>query len=435
VDLAALRRAARAAIVMPAVFALADKVIGKPQTSLFAAFGSFALLVLTEFGGPRRARLLAYMGLAGVGATLITLGTLCSRDPWLGAGAMALIGFGTLFAGAFSGYFAAGATGALLTFVLSVTIPAPSSAIPDRLEGWGLATGAGICAAMLLWPRRRPADLRREAAGALRAVAELLEAHREQLAERACVAREAVDALGRRLLGSQHRPTGPTGPTVALASLPDELDWLLSFLAPSAELSALELAGRKMLKRSRRPRPFSARAPKGSKVVTASPTSHGWKQRETPLRRRSYDVSPSCRSRLPPERCRKRSTRPPESGRQPTPRGRSAAMRCSRREPPRPSSIPSTSLSRRRRVAHSKRRSRSRSSTSASARCGCRTASGEPPGWRSPSTSLSERACSTASGSCSGRSPCCVPMRSARAGRFSAHSEVPLSESSSARCS
>jgi hypothetical protein len=160
VDLAALRRAARAAIVMPAVFALADKVIGKPQTSLFAAFGSFALLVLTEFGGPRRARLLAYMGLAGVGATLITLGTLCSRDPWLGAGAMALIGFGTLFAGAFSGYFAAGATGALLTFVLSVTIPAPSSAIPDRLEGWGLATGAGICAAMLLWPRRRPADLR-----------------------------------------------------------------------------------------------------------------------------------------------------------------------------------------------------------------------------------------------------------------------------------
>src|SRR5207253_8423511 len=54
--------------------------------------------------------------------------------------------------------------------------------------------------------------------------------------------REAVDALGRRLLGTQHRPTGPTGPTAALASLPDELDWLLSFLAPSDELPALELA-------------------------------------------------------------------------------------------------------------------------------------------------------------------------------------------------
>jgi hypothetical protein len=39
---AAVRSAARAAIVMPAVFAFADKVIGQPQTSLFAAFGSFA---------------------------------------------------------------------------------------------------------------------------------------------------------------------------------------------------------------------------------------------------------------------------------------------------------------------------------------------------------------------------------------------------------
>jgi uncharacterized membrane protein YccC len=241
-DLAALKSAAGAAIVMPAVFALADKVIGQPQTSIFAAFGSFAMLVLVEFGGPPLTRLVAYVGLACVGASFITLGTLCSRNPWLGAGAMAIVGFVTLFSGVFSGYFAAAATGALLTFVLPVTIPAPDSAIPDRLEGWGLATGAGICAVMLLWPPRRRADLQREAAGALRAVADFVDANRDRLAERARLAREAVDALGRRLLDTHHRPTGPTGPTAALASLPDELDWLLSFLAPSAELPALELA-------------------------------------------------------------------------------------------------------------------------------------------------------------------------------------------------
>src|SRR5439155_9073778 len=45
-----------------------------------------------------------------------------------------------------------------------------------------------------------------------------------------------------RFLGTQHRPTGPPGPTAALASLPDELDWLLSFLAPSGEPPALGLA-------------------------------------------------------------------------------------------------------------------------------------------------------------------------------------------------
>src|SRR5712691_4380931 len=242
VDLAALKSAARAAIVMPAVFALADKVIGQPQTSIFAAFGSFAMLVLVEFGGPWRTRLLAYLGLACVDAAFITLGTLCSRNAWLGAGAMAAVGFVTLFSGVISGYFAAAATGALLTFVLPVTIPAPSSAIPDRLEGWGLAAGAGICAVMLLWPTRQRADLQHEAAAALRAVADFMDADREWSKEQARLAREAVDALGRRFLGTHHRPTGPTGPTAALASLPDELDWLLSFLAPSAELPALELA-------------------------------------------------------------------------------------------------------------------------------------------------------------------------------------------------
>src|SRR5207248_5078049 len=158
-DLAALKSAARAAIVMPAVFALADKVIAQPQTSIFAAFGSFAMLVLVEFGGPRRTRLLAYLGLTGVGAAYITLGTLCSRNAWIGAGAMAVVGFATLFSGVISGYVAAAATGAILTFVLPVTLAAPNSAIADRLEGWGLAVGASTCASMLLWPPRGRADL------------------------------------------------------------------------------------------------------------------------------------------------------------------------------------------------------------------------------------------------------------------------------------
>ena len=240
-DVAALKSAARAAIVIPAVFAFADKVIEQPQTSIFAAFGSFALLVLTEFAGPLRTRFLAYLGLGCVGAAFIALGTLCSRDPWLGAAAMAAVGFATLFSGAFSGYFSAAATGAILTFVLPVTIPAANSAIPDRLEGWGLATGAAIWAAMLLWPLRPRADLQREAASALRTVADALNADAKQFAERARLARAAVDGLGRRLLGLQHRPTGPTGPMAALASLPDELDWLLSFVLP-AEPVALELA-------------------------------------------------------------------------------------------------------------------------------------------------------------------------------------------------
>jgi uncharacterized membrane protein YccC len=229
-DIPALKSAARAAIVIPVVFALADKVIKQPQTSLIAAFGSFAILVFVEFTGPPRRRLAAYLGLAAAGAVFIVVGTLCSRSPWLAAGSMAVVGFCVLFSGVLSGYFAAATSGAILTFVLPVTIPTPSSAIPDRLEGWALACGVGISAVMLLWPPRWRADLQREAARTLRAVADLLEADRGEWAERARLAREAVDALGRSFLGTQHRPTGPTGATAALASLPDELDWLLSLL-------------------------------------------------------------------------------------------------------------------------------------------------------------------------------------------------------------
>lgn len=52
--LASLKSAARSAVVMPAVFAFTDKVIGDLQTALFAAFGSFAMLVLVDFTGPAR---------------------------------------------------------------------------------------------------------------------------------------------------------------------------------------------------------------------------------------------------------------------------------------------------------------------------------------------------------------------------------------------
>jgi uncharacterized membrane protein YccC len=244
VDRAALRTAARAAIVIPLIFALADKVVDKPQTSLIAAFGSFAVLVLVEFGGPPLMRLAAYAGLGFAGAVFITLGTLCSRDPWLATGVMAVVGFVVLFSGVLNGYFAAGATGAILLFVLPVTIPAQASAIPDRLEGWALAWGIGTLAAMLLWPPRGRADAQRAAAQTLRVVADVVEPGADDVDERGLSARAAVDDLGRRLLGAGHRPTGPTAPTAALASLPDELDWLLSFLpvAPTGAEDAESLA-------------------------------------------------------------------------------------------------------------------------------------------------------------------------------------------------
>ena len=231
---------------MPAVFAFADKVVGDPQTALFAAFGSVATLVFVDFTGPLRSRFVAYLTLAGAGAVNVVLGTLCSQNAWLGVGVMAAIGFAILFSGAINGYFAAAGTPALLTFVLPVTLAAPASEIPARLEGWALAAAAGICAHMLLWPARPRDTLRADAARACVALADLadstLAADRAAIAARARTAADAVAGLRKRLLATPHRPTGPTGPTAALASLVDELDWLFSLLAPPAEPPPLELS-------------------------------------------------------------------------------------------------------------------------------------------------------------------------------------------------
>ena len=87
-DLAALRRAGRAAIVMPAMFALGVEVLDNAALATFAAFGSFALLLLVDFGGPVRARLQALGALGVAGCVLVCLGTLASQNVWLATAAM-----------------------------------------------------------------------------------------------------------------------------------------------------------------------------------------------------------------------------------------------------------------------------------------------------------------------------------------------------------
>jgi len=246
--LVSLKSAARAAIVMPGVFAFADQVIGQPQTALFAAFGSFAMLVLASFSGPPRSRFIAYLSLGISGAVLTTLGTACSGNPWLAAGAMAVVGFLILFSGVINGYFAAGGTAAILVFVLSVCVPAPVSAIPLRLAGWGLAAGVGLLAVMLIWPPRERATLRADTAGcclAMAAVADSLCGDGPPEAATLAAAGKSIGDLRGRLTATPHRPTGPTRPTAALAGLIDELGWLFQSLeimsrSPAGELCAAE---------------------------------------------------------------------------------------------------------------------------------------------------------------------------------------------------
>src|SRR5271169_4819810 len=239
---AALRRATRAAIIMPAMFALGDKVIGNPQVALFAAFGSFAMLLLVDFGGPMAERLQAQAALAVTGGVFVCLATLASQTAWLAAVAMTVVGFGVIFAGVVSSVLAGASTALLLAFILPVSLAAPASAVPGRLAGWGMAAGAALVATALLWPAPARDRLRGAAAAACRAlaarlragVAYLLSGMDDQSARdrdhSVAQADQAVEALRSTFLATPYRPTGLSTPARTTVRLVDELIWLNSIV-------------------------------------------------------------------------------------------------------------------------------------------------------------------------------------------------------------
>jgi uncharacterized membrane protein YccC len=215
----ALRRAARAAIVLPIAAAVSFAVGGDSQTPLFTIFGSVALLILVDFPGNRPARALAYCGLGFNGAVLITLGTLVAPHPWLSVAVMFVLGVAVIFAGVLSEIVAAGQRATLLMFVLPACIPV--GPVPERLLGWLIALALCVPAALFLFPPRHHDDLRRHAALVCSRLADRLEG----TASGRDVTK-AMNALYETFIGADYRPVALTAGSRALVRVIDDLGWL-----------------------------------------------------------------------------------------------------------------------------------------------------------------------------------------------------------------
>ena len=234
----ALRRAVRAAILMPAAFAFGGPVLGNPVLATFAALGSFAMLLLVDFGGSIRNRLQSQVALAVACMVLITVGTLVSRTTWLAAVVIAMAAFGVLFAGVLSSVLAGATLSLLLPIIIAVNLPGPASSIPDRLEGWGLASLLSLFAISVMWPAPARDPVRSSAIAACRALAnrlrveiEFVLAGRPTSAEadyRDAVAASdaAVEAVQTGFFATPYRPTGLSTSARAVIRLVDELRWL-----------------------------------------------------------------------------------------------------------------------------------------------------------------------------------------------------------------
>jgi uncharacterized membrane protein YccC len=215
----ALRRASRAAIVLPIAAAVSFTVGGGSQTPLFTIFGSVALLILVDFPGNRPARALAYSGLGINGAILITLGTLVAPHPWVSVAVMFVLGVAVIFAGVLSEIVAAGQRATLLMFVLPACIPV--GPLPERLVGWLIALALCVPAALFLFPPRHHDELRANAARVCNRLAGRLEG-----TVSARDVTKAMNALYVTFLGADYRPVALTAGSRALVRVVDDLGWL-----------------------------------------------------------------------------------------------------------------------------------------------------------------------------------------------------------------
>jgi uncharacterized membrane protein YccC len=215
----ALRRALRAAIVLPIAAAVSFTFAGGSQTPLFTIFGSVALLILVDFPGNRPARALAFCGLGFNGAVLITLGTLVAPHPWLSVAVMFVLAVAVIFAGVLSEVVAAGQRATLLMFVLPACTP--TGPLPERLLGWMIAFALCVPAALFLFPPRHHDELRADAARVCNRLADRLQGRASGRD-----VTKAMNALDAAFLGADYRPVALTAGSRALVRVVDDLGWL-----------------------------------------------------------------------------------------------------------------------------------------------------------------------------------------------------------------
>src|SRR6201997_2392901 len=212
----ALRRAIRAAIMVPLTAGFAFVFVGGHAAPLYALLGAFWLLVVTEFPGNRQQRAVAYLGLTVNGIVLIILGTLVAPITWLAVTLMFFLGLAVTLAAMLSATMSAGQRATLLFYVWPVCTPV--GPIGERLLGFLIAVAICVPAALFFLPWRHYGELRRHAARVCAALADRIEG----VGSTADVT-AAMDALRENFLAASFRPVGLSAGSRALVRVVDFL--------------------------------------------------------------------------------------------------------------------------------------------------------------------------------------------------------------------
>ena len=213
----ALKRAIRAAIMVPLTAGLAFALVGGRVTPLYALLGAFWLLVVTEFPGNRQQRAVAYLGLTVNGIVLIAIGTLVAPIAWLAVTLMFFLAVAVTLASMLSSTMSAGQRATLLFYVWPVCTPV--GPVGGRLLGWLIAVAVCVPAALFFLPARHYGALRSHVGQVCAALADRIEGIGS--AEDVTA---AMDALRANFLAASHRPVGLSAGSRALVRIVDVLE-------------------------------------------------------------------------------------------------------------------------------------------------------------------------------------------------------------------
>jgi len=239
-----------------AIAATIGLVIGRygldePQTAVYATLTPVALLGLGQVGGPRAERMRTYAAATLASAAVTTLGTLSSDDTLAASLTLFAGGLVASQAGIAGGNAVGLSRSVLLLLVVSAGIPAPDSAISERLIGIAIGGAMALAATAVLWPDRSDVDFRRRLGAALAPLAKWAGglgsgapiASTERSRKQAAAAMEDTRPF---LVGLVERPLGVRPIAVAERLLAPGLEQVDELLARIAD-DALRPADRELL--------------------------------------------------------------------------------------------------------------------------------------------------------------------------------------------
>lgn len=233
-----LRRALRAAIVLPIAAAVGFAIAPNTYTPVIAIIGSIALLIAVDFPGTVGPRAMAYCGLALNGFILITLGTLAAPHPWVAVSLCFVVGAVVSFLSLLSEVTAAGQRATLMLFILPVCLRPPGP-LGDRLLGWVIALVICVPAALFLFPPRYNSELRRQATRVCAALADRIEGTVSE-----AEVSSAMDALRAGFVrGAVARPVPMTAGSRSLVRVVSNLQWLCDRVGPDTRALLSPLTG------------------------------------------------------------------------------------------------------------------------------------------------------------------------------------------------